>query len=97
MARRRSALISLSPLRSPAAMAPGVADSSSGSLHAGQRLAKPGLSGLSSNSWEQMAQTRIGNGITISMVKERTVHSEQWAMDSGKQTSCGNDRQKNYE
>jgi len=33
----------------------------SGSLHAGQRLANPGLPGLSSNSSEQIAQTFIGN------------------------------------
>lgn len=35
----------------------------SGSLQAGQRLAKPGLSGRSSNSSEQMAQILTGNGI----------------------------------
>jgi hypothetical protein len=28
-------------------------------------LAKPGLSGLSSNSWEQTAQVLIGNGIYL--------------------------------
>ncbi len=37
----------------------------SDSLHAGQRLAKPGLSGFSSNSSEQTAQTRIGNAILL--------------------------------
>lgn len=37
----------------------------SGSLHAGQRLAKPGLPGLSSNSSEQITQTFIGNAIEI--------------------------------
>src|SRR5580693_5944441 len=31
-----------------------------GSLHAGQRLAKPGLPGFSSNSSEQTAQTLMG-------------------------------------
>jgi hypothetical protein len=36
----------------------------SGALHSGQRLAKPGLSGLSSNSSEQMAQTLTGKAIT---------------------------------
>jgi hypothetical protein len=35
----------------------------SGSLHAGQRLAKPGLPGLNSNSSEQTTQTFIGNAI----------------------------------
>jgi hypothetical protein len=35
----------------------------SGSLHAGQRLAKPGLPGLSSNSSEQITQIFIGNAI----------------------------------
>jgi hypothetical protein len=35
----------------------------SGSLHAGQRLANPGLPGLSSNSSEQITQTFIGNAI----------------------------------
>ena len=38
----------------------------SGSLQAGQWLAKPGLSGFSSNSSEQTAQTRIGNAIKLS-------------------------------
>jgi hypothetical protein len=35
----------------------------SDSLHAGQRLANPGLPGLSSNSSEQITQTFIGNDI----------------------------------
>lgn len=35
----------------------------SGSLHAGQRLAKPGLPGRNSNSSEQITQTFIGNAI----------------------------------
>lgn len=35
----------------------------SGVLHSGQRLAKPGLSGFSSNSSLQMIQTLIGNAI----------------------------------
>jgi len=39
--------------------------SASGSLHAGQRLAKPGFSGLSSNSSPQTTQVRIGNGIAV--------------------------------
>jgi len=43
----------------------------SGSLHSGQRLAKPGLSGFSSNSSEQTAQTRVGNAIQILCYKPR--------------------------
>jgi hypothetical protein len=38
----------------------------SGSLHAGQRLAKPGLSGFSSNSSLQTEHTLIGNAILLS-------------------------------
>src|ERR1017187_5959232 len=41
---------------------------SSGSLQAGQRLAKPGLPGFSSNSSEHTAQTRTGNTITLIMI-----------------------------
>jgi hypothetical protein len=37
----------------------------SGSLHAGQRLAKPGLPGRSSNSSEQTAQILMGKAIDI--------------------------------
>ncbi len=64
MARLRASFASFRLLRSSASM-PGFALESalSGSLHAGQRLAKPGLSGFSSNSSEQTAQTRIGNAI----------------------------------
>src|SRR5258707_14209943 len=40
------------------------ASACSGSLHAGQRFAKPGLSGFSSNSSEQTAHTLIGNAIS---------------------------------
>src|SRR3984885_12394695 len=39
--------------------------SASGSLHSGQRLAKPGLSGFSSNSSEQTTQTLIGKGMSV--------------------------------
>jgi hypothetical protein len=38
------------------------------SLHAGQRLAKPGLPGLSSNSSEQITQTFIGNAIVFVLI-----------------------------
>jgi hypothetical protein len=34
-------------------------------LQAGQRLAKPGLSGFSSNSSEQRAQTLMGKAIEV--------------------------------
>jgi hypothetical protein len=40
-----------------------IASVCSGVLHSGQRLAKPGLSGFSSNSCEQRVQTLIGNTI----------------------------------
>jgi hypothetical protein len=36
---------------------------SSASLHSGQRLAKPGLSGFNSNSFEQMLQTLMGKAM----------------------------------
>gem|GEM_PF-2105934 len=62
MALRRAAFPSRSVLcRSPPEMGP----SESGSLHAGQRLAKPGLPGLSSNSSPQTVQTLMGNGIAV--------------------------------
>ena len=64
MAWRRASFTSLVDLRSSrSALDFVLGAASSGSLHAGQRLAKPGLSGLSSNSSEQTAQTRIGNAI----------------------------------
>jgi hypothetical protein len=69
MACLLAAFASVSFLRSSASierLVTGSIDSSV--LHSGQRLAKPGLSGFSSNSSEQMAQTLIGKGI-ISMIK----------------------------
>lgn len=42
----------------------GEASAASGSLQDGQRFAKPGLSGFSSNSSEQTAQVLTGKGIT---------------------------------
>jgi hypothetical protein len=70
MAWRRASLASFAVLRSSAVMwrlvaasvDSGVVDSSV--LHWGQRLAKPGLSGFSSNSSWQTAQTLMGKGIT---------------------------------
>jgi hypothetical protein len=69
MACLLAAFASLSFLRSSASIGRLVTGSIDSSvLHSGQRLAKPGLSGFSSNSSEQMAQTLIGKGI-ISMIK----------------------------
>src|SRR5260370_35559919 len=73
MAWRRASFASLAALRSSAVMRPlvagavdsGVVDSS---VHWGQRLAKPGLSGLSSNSSLQMAQSLTGKGISTPMM-----------------------------
>jgi hypothetical protein len=70
MAWRRASLASLVDLRSSASILrlvagsveAGVVDSSL--LHWGQRLAKPGLSGFSSNSSLQMAQVLMGKGIS---------------------------------
>src|ERR1039458_2975399 len=64
IAARRAAFASrevFSTSASPAALPTG--PSASGSLHLGQRLAKPGLSGFSSNSSSQTAHTLIGNDI----------------------------------
>ncbi len=69
MAWRRASLASDWDLRSSALMRvllTGSADS--GELHSGQRLLKPGLSGLSSNSSEQTAQTLMGNGMVVSIL-----------------------------
>jgi|ERR1700751_4931685 hypothetical protein len=69
MACRRASLASFVVLRSSAVMRPlvaGLLDSEAldSSVHWGQRLAKPGLSGLSSNSSLQMAQILMGKGIS---------------------------------
>src|ERR1700760_4013060 len=66
MASRRASFISLFALSWS-----GLVPSSSGSLHAGQRLAKPGLSGLSSNSSEQTTQTLMGNAMLFLGYSER--------------------------
>lgn len=64
MARRRAALTSCAALGSKASDTFSATRLvASGSLQEGQRLAKPGLSGLSSNSSWQITQVRIGNGI----------------------------------
>jgi hypothetical protein len=49
-------------------------------------LAKPGLSGFSSNSSWQMAQTRIGNDISIPMIKP-VVWPKQRRADGGREAS----------
>ena len=73
MASRRASLASLAVLRSSALMWPWVAgpvasELLDSSVHWGQRLAKPGLSGLSSNSSLQMAQILIGKGISTPLM-----------------------------
>lgn len=66
MARLRASFASARLLRSSASILRLVVESAdSGALQAGQRLAKPGLSGLSSNSSEQTLQIRIGNAIQL--------------------------------
>jgi len=65
MARLRASFASTCILRSSAVVLCFLAGAASGSLHAGQRLAKPGLSGFNSNSSEQTAQIRRGKAIRI--------------------------------
>jgi hypothetical protein len=85
MACLRAAFTSLSLLRCTASLLRFAAGStSSGTLHSGQRLAKPGLSGLSSNSFAQIMQTLIGkaiaslshrNGLLYRMKKRNCTHN----------------------
>src|SRR5271166_362916 len=64
MVRLLASFISLSALRATASRGLFSASSvGSGSLHEGQRLAKPGLPGRSSNSSEQTTQVLIGKAI----------------------------------
>src|SRR5579885_846825 len=63
MASRRASLSSLASLRPVVWSSRELTWISSVSLHSGQRLAKPGLSGFSSNSSPQTTQTLMGNGI----------------------------------
>src|ERR1039458_2367400 len=66
MVLRLSSFNSLSALRAAASRRSlAVGSAKSGALHAGQRLAKPGLSGRNSNSSEQMTQVLIGSAIRI--------------------------------
>jgi len=70
MARLRASLASFKVLRSSASMVRLAAgESASSALQAGQRLAKPGLSGLSSNSSEQTAQIRTGKAIPVHILQ----------------------------
>lgn len=64
MAFLRAALISVALLSSSASTPPlMVVPMGSGALHSGQRLAKPGLSGFSSNSSPHTTQILMGKGI----------------------------------
>ena len=64
MASRRASLASLSILRCVASLRGPFPDSAgSSTLHSGQRLAKPGLPGFSSNSSEQTTQVLTGKAI----------------------------------
>src|ERR1700722_11281562 len=66
MAARRASLASASDLRSSASMEWPLSESvDSGELQVGQRLAKPGLSGFSSNSSSQTMQTLMGKAIEL--------------------------------
>ncbi len=66
MACLRASFASFKVLRSSASVLRFVAGSVfSGALQAGQRLAKPGLPGLSSNSSEQTTQIRMGNATQL--------------------------------
>ena len=66
MACLRASFASIIDLRSTASIRDLVTGSvSSATLHSGQRLAKPGLSGFSSNSSEQTTQTLMGNGTPL--------------------------------
>lgn len=68
MASRRAALAPLSDFHPSGDFGPAAAESSS--LHSGQRLAKPGLPGFSSNSSPQTAQTLIGYAILVDYLSE---------------------------
>lgn len=64
MVRLLASFISLSALRASGSRGLFSGESVNSSiLHVGQRLAKPGLPGYSSNSWEQMTQVLIGKVI----------------------------------
>ena len=86
MARLRASFASFKVLRSSASMlCLAAGEAASSALQAGQRLAKPGLSGFSSNSSEQTAQTRRGNGIRLIFYEER----EPWELRASMQRIIG--------
>ena len=62
MAARRASLAS-APFSKVLIFLSEASAAASGAEHSGQRLAKPGLSGLSSNSSEQTAQVRMGKAM----------------------------------
>ena len=71
MALLRASLASFKLLRSSASMLRLVAgESASSALQAGQRLAKPGLPGFSSNSSEQTAQIRRGKAMPVHILQK---------------------------
>jgi hypothetical protein len=72
MALLRASLACWVVLRSSASMERFVVGAApSSALQAGHRLAKPGLSGFSSNSSEQTAHTRRGKAIPTIFYRER--------------------------
>src|SRR3954464_14507196 len=68
MASRRAAFAPLSDFNGSAGFDAAPAESSS--LHSGQRLAKPGFPGFSSNSSPQTTQTLIGYAMVVIRVKD---------------------------
>jgi hypothetical protein len=77
MAFLRSSLASAAALRSSALMRDfSTGPVASGSLQSGQRFAKPGLSGFSSNSSPQTAQTRMGNAMATTILQFATAVCE---------------------
>jgi hypothetical protein len=86
MARLRASFASFKVLRSSASiLCLAGEEAASPALQAGQRLAKPGLSGFSSNSSEQTAQIRRGNAIRLIFYKER----EPWELRASMQRIIG--------
>ena len=70
MAPLRASFASFNVLRSSAStLRLAAGESASSALQVGQRLAKPGLSGLSSNSSEQTAQIRTGKAIPVHILQ----------------------------
>ena len=90
MACRRASFASARLFRSSASMRlfAAVVPAASSTLHSGQRLAKPGLSGLSSNSSEHTAHILIGSGIALTFYDFRTAaESRSIAWDDGQRAA----------